>query len=299
MVDHQAELITRFGSPRRVAADEAAALARLAASPAVPRDASTVILLRDAPAGGGIEAYMLRRTTTMSFAGGMYAFPGGRLDPADSDDTLPWLGPPVAEVMPGLDPDPAKARALVCAAVRETFEECGVLLATAASGREETTDLRDVPGLAADRQAMEDRRLGLADVLGRRSLALRADLLAAWTRWVAPELEPRRYDTRFFVAALPAGQQPGIASTEADGVLWIRPADALDRFTAGAMAMLPPTAFTLAELAEFEDVAGVLAAARGRDLAPVMPEIDVSAGRWRLLFPHLRPRAADIDGSTA
>ncbi|WP_054569033.1 NUDIX hydrolase [Frankia sp. R43] len=308
MVDHRSALIARFGVPRRVSSEEAASLARLAAAPTVPRDAATVILLRDAPAGGGVEAYMIRRTVAMSFAGGMYAFPGGRVDPADSDEMLAWAGPPVDVVMPGLDRDPARARAVVCAAVRETFEECGVLLAAPpqaasdgpapdeaapASPAGVGTEIETGTTFAADRQAMEDRRLTLADLLTRRSLALRADLLGAWTRWVAPELEPRRYDTRFFVAALPPGQQPGVASSEADGALWIRPAQALDQFYEGALAMLPPTVFTLAELAEFDDVAGVLAAAAARDLAPVMPRISVADGLWRLLFPHLDREAVE------
>ncbi|MCK9902252.1 NUDIX hydrolase [Parafrankia colletiae] len=306
MVDHQAALITRFTTSRQVDPEEAAVLARLAAAPAAPRDAATVILLRDAPAGPGVEAYMLRRITAMSFAGGMYAFPGGRVDPADGDAALPWAGPPVEAVLPGLDRDPVLARALVSAAVRETFEECGVLLAEPAAADDDAADDNDaddndapasasaegaapVPAahdLEADRLALENRRLGLAELLTRRSLALRADRLAAWARWIAPELEPRRYDTRFFVAALPPGQQPGPVSGEADQVMWVRPADALARFAARELAMLPPTAFTLAELAAFDDVAAVLAAARSRDLTPVQPVISVAGGRWQLLFPH-------------
>ncbi|MEX5636380.1 NUDIX hydrolase [Parafrankia sp. FMc2] len=286
MVDHQAALITRFSASRRVDPEEAAVLARLAAAPAAPRDAATVILLRDAPAGPGVEAYMLRRITAMSFAGGMYAFPGGRVDPADGDATVPWAGPPVEAALPGLDQDPALARALVSAAVRETFEECGVLLAEPAAGAGDAAPVPAAHGLEADRLALENRSLGLAELLTRRSLALRADRLAAWARWIAPELEPRRYDTRFFVAALPPGQQPGPVSGEADQAMWVRPADALTRFAARELAMLPPTAFTLAELAAFDDVTAVLAAARSRDLAPVQPVISIAGGRWQLLFPH-------------
>ncbi|WP_018506295.1 NUDIX hydrolase [Parafrankia discariae] len=317
MVDLQAALVARFGTSRRVEPEEELRLARLAVEPSPARDAATVVLLRDAPAGPGIEAYLLRRTRAMSFASGMHVFPGGRVDPADSAEDLPWVGPAVAEVMPGLDDDHTRARALVCAAVRETFEECGVLLAVPAdgagppgtnppgppgtnppgtndpgTGKPAAADQGDGdPGWAAERRAVESRRSGLGELLARRGLALRADLLAPWARWIAPELEPRRYDTRFFVAALPAGQLPGEQatelSTEADGMLWISPLEALERFVAGEIGMLPPTAFTLAELSAHDDVAGALAAARTRDLSPIMARIDVSDGRWRLLFPHL------------
>lgn len=324
MADHQAAIVARFGASRRMEPEEELRLARLAANPAPARDAATVVLLRDAPVGSGIEAYLLRRTRAMSFAGGMHVFPGGRVDPSDAAEDLPWVGPSVEEAMPGLDDDPARARALVCAAVRETFEECGVLLAVptgtsvpasrAAPAGGATPTGRNVPagrvdaaggaagtgdpgtgdpGWAAERRAVESHRSGLAELLTRRGLALRADLLAPWTRWIAPELEPRRYDTRFFVAALPAGQLPGELatelSTEADGMLWIRPAEAMERFAAGEIGMLPPTAFTLAELSAYDDVAGALAAARTRDLKPIMARIVARDGTWQLSFPHLLP----------
>lgn len=289
MADHQAAIVARFGTSRRMEPEEELRLARLAANPAPARDAATVVLLRDAPAGSGIEAYLLRRTRAMSFAGGMHVFPGGRVDPSDTAEDLPWIGPSVEEAMPGLDDDPARARALVCAAVRETFEECGVLLAVPAGGT--VSPGTGDPGWAAERRAMESHRSGLAELLTRRGLALRADLLAPWTRWIAPELEPRRYDTRFFVAALPAGQLPGELatelSTEADGMLWIRPAEAMERFVAGEIGMLPPTAFTLAELSAYDDVAGALAAARTRDLKPITARIVAGGGTWQLSFPHL------------
>ncbi|CAJ65176.1 conserved hypothetical protein [Frankia alni ACN14a] len=261
------------------------------------RDAATVVLLRDAPGGRGIEAYLLRRVTGMAFAGGMYAFPGGRVDPTDMGPDVPWAGPPVTEVMHALDADPALARALVCAAVRETFEECGVLLAGAvtpapaggtagAVGGTAGARNLDETGRAAARRALERHELGLSELLRRHDLALRADLLAPWARWVTPEIEPRRYDTRFFVAALPDGQSPEQPSREADRMEWMRPVDALERHAAGSLGMLPPTAFTLAELSEHDDVASVLAAAHARDLSPIMPKILVSGGEAHLLLPH-------------
>ncbi|MCM3924736.1 NUDIX hydrolase, partial [Frankia sp. AiPs1] len=144
----------------------------------------------------------------------------------------------------------------------------------------------DETARAAARRALERHELGLSELLRRHDLALRADLLAPWARWVTPEIEPRRYDTRFFVAALPGGQSPEQPSGEADRMEWMRPVDALERHAAGALGMLPPTAFTLAELSEHHDVASVLAAAHARDLSPIMPKILVSGGEAHLLLPH-------------
>ncbi len=272
------------------------------------RDAATVVLLRDAPGGRGVEAYLLRRATGMDFAGGMYAFPGGRVDPTDLGPDVPWAGPPAGDALRVLAADPALAQALVCAAVRETFEECGVLLAGPAAHPAVTVgpdgpddlesrkgrDSRDEPGArlrevavrVAARTALESHELALSELLREHGLALRDDLLAPWARWVTPEIEPRRYDTRFFVAALPAGQAPGQPNREASSMEWIQPARALELHDAGAMLMLPPTVFTLAELCEYDDVASVLAAAHGRDLSPIIPKIMISGDEAHLLLPH-------------
>ncbi len=158
---------------------------------------------RSVPAGP--EVYLLRRHLEMAFAAGMYAFPGGSVDPRDFDTAIAWAGPTPAEWARRLDCDPAEARALVCAAMRETFEESGVLLAG-------TTAEAVVPDTTADdweqdRAALVERRLSFTDFLQRRRLVLRTDLLAAWAHWITPEFEPRRYDTRFFLALMPTGQR--------------------------------------------------------------------------------------------
>jgi 8-oxo-dGTP pyrophosphatase MutT (NUDIX family) len=216
--------------------------------PAPALRAATVVLLRPAPPG--FQVYALRRRAAMVF-GGVYAFPGGRVDPADDPTGLRpgWgarLGLPEAE-----------AGAVVAAAIRELYEETGVLLAAGAGPADE-----------ADRAALVARETTLGAVVQRRGLRLRDDLLVPWSRWVTPEFEPRRFDTWFFVAALPAGQQPRDVSGEADRTTWVDPADA------GHLTMLPPTLVTLAELSAYPDVAAVLAAER--DAArPVLPRIEV------------------------
>lgn len=252
--------------------------------PAVPRPAATVMLLRDRP--GGVEVYTIRRAGTMAFAAAMHAFPGGTVDPRDAGRDLRWAGPAPAAwaARLGLDDDTA-ARAVVCAAVRETFEETGVLLA----GPDLDSVVGDVSGAEWEtaRQALVTREYGFADFLTDRALVLRSDLLAAWGRWVTPECEPRRYDTYFFVAAMPEAQRTREVGGEADQVAWVRPGDAVARHSAGAMPMLPPTVVTLRSLAGYVDSAAVVAAAGGRDLSPVLPRIDVdAAGSGRLALPE-------------
>ncbi|MFD0639332.1 NUDIX hydrolase [Catenulispora yoronensis] len=185
-------------------ADQIAAYERGEFTPVPPKHAATVVLLRDR-ADRPPEVYLLKRAASMSFAGGFYAFPGGRVDPRDADAEIAWAGPSAAEWAARFGSDEAEARALLCAAVRETFEESGVLFA----GPDEHSVVADTTGDAweADRRALVSRETSLAEFLAARSLVLRTDLLGAWSRWITPEFEPRRYDTAFFVAALPAGQR--------------------------------------------------------------------------------------------
>ncbi|RUL93848.1 NUDIX domain-containing protein [Verrucosispora sp. FIM060022] len=240
--------------------------------PPVPRVAATVLLLR--PAREGYEAYLIRRVAAMAF-GGMYAFPGGGVDPSDSTTGVDWAGPTPASWGETLALAPAAAQAVVCAAAREVFEEAGVLLA-GPDGSRVVGDVSDDSWERA-RADLEQRRTGFAELLARRGLTLRSDLLLPWSRWVTPEFEPRRFDTYFFVALLPEGQRTRDVSGEADHTLWIRPADACARAGAGELSMLPPTLVTLGEVAACPDLDAVARAASARDAAtPITPRLDLS-----------------------
>ena len=240
-------------------------------TPVTPKGASTVVLLRDT--SDGPEVYLLRRHLGMAFAAGMYAFPGGTVDPRDSDADVAWAGPSAQAWAGVLRCDEREARALVCAAVRETFEESGVLLA----GESPQTVVADTTGEAWEREraALVDRSLGFGELLDRRGLVLRTDLLHAWAHWITPEFEPRRYDTRFFVAALPAGQVTRDVTSESDQVAWTRPADAVAAVDAGELLMLPPTYVCCRDLTPYGDVAAVLEAAGDREIRTVLPTVRV------------------------
>ncbi|MEV6008269.1 NUDIX hydrolase [Streptomyces sp. NPDC051976] len=234
--------------------------------PVPPRRAATVLLLRDTE-GGGPAVHMLRRRASMAFAGGAYAYPGGGVDPRD-ERPVGWAGPPLEEWAAALGAEPAVAQAVVCAAVRETFEESGVLLA----GADGASVVADTTGddWEADRAALVSHDLAFADFLARRELVLRSDLLGPWARWITPEFEERRYDTWFFLATLPAGQRTRDVSGEADHTVWLRPADAADGYDRGEMSMLPPTITTLRDLTPYASAAAALTAAADRDLTPVL-----------------------------
>ena len=250
-------------------AEQAAAFADGSKAPAEPRDAATVVLVR--PGADGIELYLLRRQVSMEFAGGMCVFPGGGVDPRDFDHTVAWAGPSPAEWGRRLGVDEAKARALVCAAVRETFEESGVLLA----GESADSVVADTTGAdwEADRAALERRELALTEFLDRRGLVLRTDLLGAWAGWLTPVFEPKRYRTWFFVAELPEGQRTRDVSSESDHVVWLPAMRAVEQAEAREILMLPPTYITSLDVAQYADPQAVIDAAADRTVEMFCPAV--------------------------
>lgn len=243
-------------------------------TPAVPRDAATVILLRDSDRG--LEVFLQRRVAAMAFAAGMTVFPGGAVDKRDADASVAWAGPSAAEWAEWFGGTESVGRALVCAAVRETFEESGVLLA-GTSGEV----VADAARYREGRAQLESRELSLADFLAHNDLTLRADLLRPWAHWITPIQEKRRYDTRFFAAVLPQGQHADGATTEAESTSWQRPAEALDDAKAGRSTLMPPTWHTLTELAEFGSTAEALAVER--KVETIIPTLRREGDRIRVI----------------
>ncbi|MFD5316799.1 NUDIX domain-containing protein [Streptomyces sp. NPDC127098] len=236
------------------------ALARGELTPVVPRVAATVLLLRDGADGGdggdgaaGLEVFLLRRRLSMAFAGGAYAFPGGAMDPGDESVRY--------------------------TAVRELFEETGVLLAAPAAE----------PGRLVGEvvpEAVTEAPPPFGELLARRGLVARGDLLGAWARWITPEFEARRYDTWFFVAALPPGQRARNASTEADHTGWLSPALAIARYERRELLMMPPTVATLRRLLPHRTVdAALAAAAAGGEPEPVLARASLVGDEVVLSWP--------------
>ncbi len=245
---------------------------------AAPKDAVTVIVVRDAPGTGSggdrLEVLLLERHGASAFAPGALVFPGGKLDPTDAqlDPTRVRCTDPErwADRLGVAGADAAVA--MLVAAVRETFEEAGILLVRGDGA---------APALPADlavtraRMAARDGAYDWREWLARHELVLDLDAMAMWSWWLTPQGEPRRYDTRFLVAGLPAGQAATHDEVETTSMRWIRPADALTAHAEGRLHVIFPTRRTLEQLAAHPDAASVLAAARSEavDLRRIEPSV--------------------------
>ena len=247
------------------------------------RPAATLILLSDRP---DLQVLLLRRRAASVFVPGMVVFPGGALDEEDGS-------PETTALCRGLDDREASARlgiesgalAYWVAAIRETFEEAGVLLAHGEPGMDATEPAR-IARLAALRAEVDAGRVSLAEAMRGEGLVLATDAIHYAARWITPEGPPRRYDTRFFVAEQPRGPEALHDDREAVHSEWIGPADALARFEAGELAMLPPTAGMLRVLTRFRGASeAVEAAARHQSGPDVQVRLTREAERWRVLLP--------------
>ncbi len=234
------------------------------------RPAATVMLVRDGPSG--IEVLMLRRTTTAVFAAGVHVFPGGRVDPSD-DAEVPGAG----EWRSGLDPTAADARLAVpaggrahwVAALRESFEEAGLLIARRSDGAPLTfSDRAEAARFATYRQAVHRGELAFGELCRRERLVLPLDELRYVSHWVTPVGPPRRFDTRFFVARAPQGQDPAHDDSETIASEWLAPDAALERHEAGEIGLFAPTIANLGFLSVHDSVDAVLRTADGLGTVP-------------------------------
>jgi 8-oxo-dGTP pyrophosphatase MutT (NUDIX family) len=254
---------------------------------AVPvRDAATVMLLRDGVLG--LEVFMLRRNLESDFVGGAYVFPGGAVDPHDG-------GPEVEGVVRGrTDRDASRLLGLASgglafwvAAIRETFEEAGLLLAAGGDGRIIDLDDGAVAGrFDALRRAVDAGDLRLVELCEAESLELAADSMQYFSRWITPLGAPRRYDTRFFVAHAPELQTPLHDDREVIANLWIRPSVALDLHERGEFELIFPTVRSLEALDRFDTADAVVAHAASLDrVDAVLPTVVEDGHGLRIVLP--------------
>ncbi|HEY6574138.1 MAG TPA: NUDIX hydrolase [Mycobacterium sp.] len=253
--------------------------------PLTPRPAATVRLVRDVRQGAAreLEVFLMRRHAGMEFVAGVTVFPGGGVDDRDRNADVAWYGPEPSWWADRLGVDVELAEALVCAAARETFEESGVLFAGPASSPDgEKKIVADASVYRDVRKALDAKTLSFGEFLRDEKLVLRADLLRPWANWVTPKEErTRRYDTYFFVGALPEGQRADGDNTETDRAGWATPRSALDDFGEGRSFLLPPT-WTQLDSLSGRTVAEVLAIER--NIVAVEPHLAVSEGNWEIEF---------------
>jgi 8-oxo-dGTP pyrophosphatase MutT (NUDIX family) len=250
--------------------------------PETPRDAATVVLLRDTP--GGMETLLLRRHAQMANMAGIHVFPGGKLDAADSEPaTTALLDQPVAALHAGLGEHgtgAATAAGLHVAALREALEECGLLLAEALAPQ--------TPLDAPRARAMLREGMPFAEVLATLQLRLRTRQLAPWCRWItplAPSMGTRRFDTRFFVALAPQGQSALHDNEETTESVWLTPRTALEQYRDGHIDLAPPQIMSLAHLARHTSVQDVIASARRQRPPTILPEAFDNDGTRTICYP--------------
>ena len=246
-------------------------------TPATPNPAATVLLVRDA--ADGLEVFMVVRHHQIDFGSGALVFPGGRVDPGDH----------AAASMPGRCAGPAGLEpallALRVAAIREAFEECGVLLARP-SGQSELIDAQRLRGIeAAYRQAIWRGTHNISVMLGAEDLVLATDLLTPFAHWITPTAMPKRFDTHFFIAPAPANQVAAHDGKESVDSIWISPARAVAEAAEGRWKLLFPTRLNLQKLARWSNTTAAIEAARHARIVTVLPEVTRTASGRIMRIP--------------
>lgn len=259
------------------------------------RDAATVMLVRDC--AGGVEVCMLRRHLQSGFVGGAYVFPGGAVDVEDHAAGMNE----VSRIPPdgGRSTGAGSSLAFEVAAIREAFEEAGILLAYDRLGQLVTFEDHEVDVRFSDhRGALHRGERGFEEICREESLTLAVDRLRYVSRWVTPLGSPRRFDTRFFVAAAPPGQEPLHDDIEVIENLWIVPEEAIARHASGRMPMILPTVRSLEFLSRFDTVDELLtAAAEIGAVEPLRPRVVSHRDGERIVLPGERAGQERASGS--
>jgi len=256
-----------------------------------PLDSATVILVRDS-SQGQYKVLLMRRHRDQGFMGGAFVFPGGRLDEGDCDpDLIRYTrGFTAAEAKRRLQaPDlpEEKALGLFFAALRETFEEAGVLLGHDQAGRPIDFQAGETAGrFAAYRLQLHQNQLSLRGLAEVENLQYALDLLVPYAHWITPEVEARRFSTRFFLARNPEGQLPFHDTIEMTKSQWVTPSEALALHQASNILLMPPTLKTIEELNKSESVDQLLSAARSRRIRTILPQAFVAGDGFGVKLPH-------------
>lgn len=252
--------------------------------PAVPSAAATLVLLRDR-AEGGPELLLIKRHAKSKFAAGDHVFPGGKVGTGDNpEDAIQWCrGFDVTAAASRLGVTSAEAIALYVGAIRETFEEVGILLAYAADG---TFARVDAPRFVEYRAACQKENRAFWDMVRAERVALATDRLVYFAHWITPEEQPLRFDTRFFAADLPAGQDARADGYEITEVRWLGPTEALAAFEAGEISLRNPTARNVDLFVGATSAADAVRRVTGREISTIRPRIVFGAnGERRVLMP--------------
>ena len=255
--------------------------------PAAPKESATVILVRSHPSDAW-NVFLARRHSRSSFMAEAYVFPGGQIADADRDEGLQNC----ISLPAGLDPrallqddsiSPETAQSLFVCAIRETFEETGILLARPRDGSPLNLNSEEHNArFAAYRGELNAGRTTLGEMARRENLVFPLDALIPYAHWITPEFLPKRFSTRFFLTALPEDQSAATDQGELTDSLWAKPEEFLRRYRGREIVLMPPTLKTLEELARYACLNDLFAGTRGRAIYPILPE----PGENMIKLPH-------------
>lgn len=263
------------------------------ANVAEPVPAATIILLRET--GVSPEVLMIQRSVKSEFLPDLYVFPGGRVDQPDHE-LVDRMGGFDAKQAAGLAStvDEELALSFFAAAIRETYEEAGILLARR-RGESQLVDAATVKNLGEHRLAVQEGSISFRDILEREDLDLAPDLLAVHAHWITPPMVPHRYDTLFFTASTPPGQMAAHDGFESTAHVWLRPEEALEQAAAGTRQIVFPTKCNLETLCGHSNVNAAIAASEARPVIPILPRVESREGKLMIVIPEeaAYPNSAD------
>lgn len=254
------------------------------------RNAATVILTRDGDQG--MEIFLMRRHRAQSFMASAFVFPGGALDEDDADPDLTssiagLTAGEAAKNLQEVDVAPQTAFSLYMAAIRETFEEAGVLLAYNQDGSPlQYPDERTAGRLSQARRAVHKKELSLKELAKQENIRFAFDLLTPFAHWMTPDIEKKRFDTRFFLARIPAGQIPLHDAVEMTESRWMTPSEALAAHRQREIRLMPPTLRSLEDISGFNDTASLVRSVQKKRIYPILPQARKINEALHLLLPH-------------
>ncbi|MDY6834012.1 MAG: hypothetical protein SVY53_04335 [Chloroflexota bacterium] len=257
----------------------------------IPKDASSVLLVRDSPSGKtGLEVLMVRRNVKSDFAADAYVFPGGAVEGEDyllgDDCSCSAMTLLEAQRVVKNIPYPEKALGFLVAGIRETFEEVGILIAYVEGGAGlQKFEPELAQRLSNYRQEMQQGRLSFMQILLREGMVLATDQLIHFAHWITPEFSPVRYDTHFFISPMPPGQRSLHDDTETTASQWLSPQEAIEKAERQEFSMLAPTISNLRILAGYSSIQQAMAATKEKDIITILPKVKVDDGEMRLLMP--------------
>ena len=257
--------------------------------PVIPKNAATVILLRDQEPDG-FEAFLLRRHEKSSFMGGNYVYPGGRVDRNDGSEETRSLSKGItfeeaAKILGGMA-SPEESFAHWIAAIRELFEEAGVLLAYDRKGNLiQLRNREERERFLSYRKLLQEGKISFSETVRKENLSFAPDQLHYYAHWITPEAQPQRFDTRFFLTRCPSGQEASPDQKETTAGIWITPRRALEENLKRNVILSPPTLKTLEDLSRFETIEEILQSLKRKNIQPILPILTRISDTPLIIFP--------------